>query len=127
MSYFTSCGFLTLFLSTFSGVILASESTAAAGSLGAQGLNQTIMLVMLFVVFYFMLIRPQSKRAKAHQLLIKQLTQGDEVVTSGGLMGRVVRLTDDVVVLMLAEGIEVKVQRGAIAQALVKGTIKSFN
>ncbi len=85
-----------------------------------------IMLGGFFAIFYFMLWRPQSKRAKEQKQMISSLTKGDEVVTSGGILGKVSKITDAFVVLTLSEGVEVLVQKQAVAGCLPKGTIKAI-
>ncbi|MCB1648802.1 MAG: preprotein translocase subunit YajC [Pseudomonadales bacterium] len=80
----------------------------------------------MFVLFYFILWRPQSKRAKEHRELVSSLTKGDEVLTSGGLLGKVTKVSDDYVTLQVAEGVELSLQKASIAAALPKGTIKSI-
>jgi len=103
----------------------AAASTAAnAGSGGA--ITQGIMLAAFAVIFYFLFIRPQSKRAKEHQQLVTGLQKGDEVVTTGGLLGKITKLSDNFFVMMIADGVEVPVQRNAIAMSVPKGTIKSL-
>ena len=86
---------------------------------------QFLPLVLIFVVFYFLLIRPQSKRAKEHAAMVAALEVGAEVVTSGGILGKVVELADQYLVVEIAEGVHVKVQRHTVSQVLPKGTIKS--
>ena len=76
-------------------------------------------------LFYFMLIRPQQKRAKQHQALISKLAVGDEVVTTGGLLGRLTEVGDTFITLEIAEGVRVKVQKAQVAQLMPKGTLKS--
>lgn len=80
----------------------------------------------MIVLFYLILWRPQSKRAKEHKDLISSISKGDEVMTSGGLLGKVVRVDDDYLALEVAEGVELKMQRSSIAAALPKGTIKQI-
>lgn len=89
-------------------------------------LVQFLFLGGFILLFYFLLWRPQSKRAKEHRQLIAGLDKGDEVVTSGGIAGRIVRVKDDFVVIQVAEGVEVKVQKVAVAAALPKGTLKEI-
>jgi len=99
----------------------------AAASAPAQGspFVTLIMLGVLFAAFYFILIRPQAKRAKEHKSMIAALAKGDEVVTGGGVLGRVTNLGEAYVTVDIAEGVEIKVQRQAIQTVLPKGTIKS--
>ena len=97
-----------------------------AGAPGGTAGLDLILLVVLMVVFYFFLIRPQLKRAREHRELVSSLEKGDEVVTAGGLLGRINRLTEDFVVLEIAENLEVKVQRQHVQATLPKGTLKSI-
>ena len=83
-------------------------------------------LILIFVVFWFLLIRPQQKKAKEHKQMVEALKKGDEVITSGGLVGRVKNVGDDFVVLEVGDGLEVHVQRVAVASLLPKGTLKSL-
>jgi preprotein translocase subunit YajC len=103
-----------------------SDAYAQGG--GAQGspFPSLIMLVVLFALFYFLLIRPQQKRAKEHREMTEKLAKGDEVVTQGGMLGRITKVGDGFVSVEVAEGTEVKVQRMAVASLLPKGTIKSI-
>jgi len=82
-------------------------------------------LVLIFVVFYFLLIRPQTKRAKEHQAMVKSLEAGAEVVTAGGIIGKVTELSDQFLTVEIADGVQVKVQRHTVSQVLPKGTVKS--
>lgn len=92
----------------------------------SDGTFSLVMIVVIFVLFYFMLIRPQNRRAKEHKDLISSLKKGDEVITSGGLLGKVTSLDEQFIKISLAEGVEVSLQRGAISSVLPKGTIKSL-
>jgi preprotein translocase subunit YajC len=92
------------------GIAYAANGTAPAGG----GLMSFIPLILIFVVFYFLLIRPQQKKAKEHQNFLSNLKKGDEVVTSGGIHGRITGLTDVVVTLEIAEGVKIKVNRPSI-------------
>ena len=84
-----------------------------------------IMLGVLFAAFYFILIRPQAKRAKEHKAMITALAKGDEIVTGGGVLGKVTNLSDGYITVDIADGVEIKVQRQAVQTVLPKGTIKS--
>jgi len=81
-------------------------------------------LVLMFVVLYFVMIRPQMKRQKEHKAMIEALAKGDEIVTSGGLLGKVSKLGETFVQLEVANGVELQVQRSAVVQVLPKGTFK---
>jgi preprotein translocase subunit YajC len=84
-----------------------------------------LLMVIIFVVFYLLLIRPQMKRAKEHKKMVETLDKGDEVVTSGGLLGRITEVGDNFVSLEIANGVQVKVQKPAVAALVPKGTMKS--
>ncbi|MDY6943348.1 MAG: preprotein translocase subunit YajC [Pseudomonadota bacterium] len=84
-------------------------------------------LVVLFVLFYFLLIRPQTKRAKQHREMVAAISKGDEVTTNGGLAGRVTEVGDNFLELEIADKVVVKVQRQAIGSVLPKGTLKKKN
>ena len=97
----------------------------AGAPAGDGGMIQLVMLVVLFVVFYFLLIRPQTKRVKEHKKMVESLEKGDEVITNGGLLGRISQLGDNFLVLEVATNTEVKVQRQSVAAVMPKGTMKS--
>jgi len=101
-------------------------SSAYAQDAAPQGgLMSFLPLILIFVVFYFMLIRPQMKRAKEHRQMVSALAKGDEVVTNGGLLGKITDVGESFVTLQLADSVEVKIQRHAVASVMPKGTIKS--
>lgn len=101
-------------------------SNAYAQDAAAQGgLMSFLPLIVIFAVFYFMLIRPQMKRAKEHKQLVSQLAKGDEVITNGGILGKITDVSDAFVTLELTENVKIKVQRQAVANIMPKGTIKS--
>jgi len=104
---------------------LISDAMAQGG--GAQGspFPSLIMLVVLFALFYFLLIRPQQKRQKEHREMTAKLAKGDEVVTQGGVLGRITKVGDNFVTLEVADGTEIRVQRMAVASLMPKGTMKS--
>jgi len=97
---------------------------AAAGPADG-GLLGFLPLILIFVLFYFLLIRPQTKRAKEHKQMVEALSKGDEVVTNGGLLGRATDVEDSFVTLEIADGVQVKIQRNAVASLVPKGTIKN--
>ncbi|HVE49104.1 MAG TPA: preprotein translocase subunit YajC [Casimicrobiaceae bacterium] len=84
-------------------------------------------MILIFVVFYFLLIRPQQKKAKEHRAMLTALQKGDEVVTAGGVVGRVSKLSDQYASIEVAPSVEMNVQRSAISQLLPKGTIKTLS
>jgi preprotein translocase subunit YajC len=103
-------------------------SSAFAQTIGGGDMQSSLMsmlpLVLMFVVLYFVMIRPQMKRQKEHRTMIDALAKGDEVATSGGLLGRVTRMGDVYLGVEIANGVEVQLQRSAVIQVLPKGTIK---
>lgn len=88
------------------------------------GLMGLLPLIIIFVLFYFLLIRPQQKRAKEHRKMVADLAKGDEVVTNGGLVGRITDLDDNFVTLEVAKGVAVRIQRHAVQALLPKGSVK---
>ena len=105
--------------------LISSAFAQDAPAGGPGGLASFLPLIVIFAVFYFMLIRPQMKRAKEHRNLVAQLGKGDEVVTSGGLLGKITALSDAFVTVEIAEGVQIKLQRNAVTTVMPKGTIKS--
>ncbi len=103
---------------------LADTPAASSGAPGGS-FASILMLLGFVVIFYLLLWRPQAKRAKEHRNLISNLAKGDEVVTSGGIMGKIAQLTDDYVVLEIADNVIIKVQKGSIGNVLPKGTLKA--
>jgi len=98
----------------------------AQGASGQESLMSLLPLVLIFVVFYFLLIRPQTKRQKEHREMVAALKVGDEVTTAGGLLGKVTELKEDFVKVQLADNVVVTVQRHTISAVMPKGTIKSL-
>lgn len=103
-----------------------SDALAAAPQGQGDPLMSFLPLIFIFVVFYFLLIRPQAKKAKEHKQMVEALAKGDEVVTNGGLLGRIAKVGDNFIELDIAEGTTVKVQRQAVANLMPKGTIKGL-
>jgi preprotein translocase subunit YajC len=106
------------------GNAYAQAAPAAGGGMDLLGL---LPLILMFVFLYFLLIRPQAKRAKEHRTMIQALQKGDEVVTAGGTVGRITRIGDQYVSVEIAPSVEVQVQRSSIQTLLPKGTIKSLS
>lgn len=104
---------------------MAATAPASASAQG-DGSFSLIMIAVIFVLFYFMLIRPQNKRAKQHRELINQLKKGDEIVTSGGILAKVINLDEQYIKVALAQGVEMMIQRAAVTSVLPKGTIESL-
>lgn len=111
-------------MSFFISSAMAQEAGAAApGGFDSMSL---IFLVGFVAIFYLMIWRPQAKRAKDHKNLIGGLSAGDEVVTNGGILGKVRKVTDEFIVIEVSEGQELKFQKGAVVAALPKGTLKAI-
>lgn len=109
--------------------MLMSATADAAGPAAGQGssiISQVIFFGGFILIFYFLIWRPQAKRAKEHKALMSGLSKGDEVVTNGGMAGRITKVTDDFVVLEVADKVEIKVQKASVATALPKGTLKDI-
>jgi len=104
--------------------LIASAYAQDAAPQGG-GLMSFLPLIIIFVIFYFLLIRPQMKRAKEHRQLVANLAKGDEIVTSGGLLGKILEVEDTFVTVELADNVVVRVQRHAVTSVMPKGTVKS--
>jgi preprotein translocase subunit YajC len=105
--------------------LLISPAYAQAAQQAPSPWTMPLMLVMFFAVFYFFVIRPQSKRAKEHRAMLSALAKGDEVVTAGGIVGRVEALGDAFVTVEVADGVRIRLQRHSITAVLPKGTLKA--
>lgn len=103
-----------------------AEGGPAAAAEAPLFANPLVMLGIMVVFFYFFIIRPQNKRNKEQKLLMEGLSKGDEVVVTGGMLGKVVKVTDDFVVVEVAANTEIRFQKAAITATLPKGTIKSI-
>jgi len=101
----------------------AQAAPAAGGDL-TSSLTSMLPLVLMFVVLYFIMIRPQMKKQKEHRAMIDALAKGDEVATAGGMLGRVTALGEGTLTVQVAPGVEVQMQRSAVVQVLPKGTLK---
>ena len=111
------------------GLLALMPALARPQDPGAQGMGvmgQVIFFAGFILIFYFLIWRPQSKRAKEHKALMSGLNKGDEVVTSGGVAGKITKVTDDFIVVEVADNVEIKVQKVAVAAALPKGTLKDI-
>jgi len=100
----------------------AYAQTAAGGA--ESSLFSLLPLVLMFVVLYFIIIRPQMKKQKEHKAMIEALAKGDEVIIAGGVLGRVAKLGDSMINVEVASGVELQVQRASVVQVLPKGTFK---
>ena len=110
--------------------MLISNAYAQAAAGGAGGPVETIMqfmpIILMFVVLYFLMIRPQQKKAKEHKALLEGLGKGDEVVTASGMVGRITKVGDDFVSIAIADNVDIQMQKGAISLVLPKGTLKNL-
>jgi len=107
--------------------VFISSAFAQGAPAAAPGFDMTMfMIIGMFVLMYFFMIRPQQKRAKEHRTMLDALQKGDEVVTSGGVAGRVIKLSEQYVTLEVATETEIVVQRSAVQMTLPKGTLKTL-
>ncbi len=109
-------------MSFFISDAMAQAAPAAQGNPIASFLP----LILLFVVFYFLLIRPQQKKAKEHKQMVESLKKGDEIVTQGGILGKVTQVGETYLTVEIADGVEIRVQNHAVAAVLPKGTLKNL-
>lgn len=107
-------------------MLISPAWAQSAGGAQGGGIESLVLIVLMFGVLYFLMIRPQMKRAKEHKSLIESLQKGDEVITAGGMIGRISRISDNYVTLEVSNGVEIQVQRPAIQLVLPKGTIKNI-
>jgi preprotein translocase subunit YajC len=106
-----------------SSAFAQTAPAAAAGGDVMSSLQGMLPLVLMFVVLYFVMIRPQMKRQKEHKAMIEALAKGDEIATAGGLLGKVTKLSEATLTIEIASGVEVQMQRHAVVQVLPKGSI----
>jgi preprotein translocase subunit YajC len=104
--------------------ISSAYAQAAAGGDMSSSLVSMLPIVLMFVVLYFVMIRPQMKRQKEHKAMVDALAKGDEVATSGGMLGKVTKLGDTMLSIEIANGVEVQLQRHAVVQVMPRGTMK---
>ncbi len=106
--------------------MLINPAWAQGAPAAGGGFESLILIVLMFGVLYFLMIRPQMKRAKEHKTMIEALQKGDEVVTTGGILGRVTRINESYVTLEVSSNVEIQIQRPAVQLVLPKGTIKNI-
>ncbi len=107
-----------------------ADAGAAAANTASQSTDPLASLILpigLVVLFYFFLIRPQSKRQKEHKLMVSELKKGEEVLTSGGILGKISKVSDDFITLEIAKDVSLQIQKSAIQTIMPKGTIKEQN
>ena len=107
-------------------LISIAHAQAATAADPSSSLMQFLPLILMFVVLWFLMIRPQQKRAKEHKGMLEALVKGDEVIAGGGIAGKIIKVGDTFVCLELAENVQVQVQKQAIQLVLPKGTIKTL-
>ena len=107
-------------------MIGTAYAQAAGAAQGTDTLMGMLPIILMFVVLYFLMIRPQMKRAKEQKTMLEALQKGDEVVAAGGVVGRITKLSDQYVTLEIAPNTEIVVQRGAVQVSLPKGTLKTL-
>ncbi|MBC7206033.1 MULTISPECIES: preprotein translocase subunit YajC [Methyloversatilis] len=107
-------------------LISPAYAQAAGAADPTGGIMGLLPIVLMFVVLWFLMIRPQMKRAKEHKSMVEALAKGDEVVTQGGVAGRIVKVSDNFITVELAPNVEVAVQRQAVSTVLPKGTLKAL-
>lgn len=106
--------------------LISTAHAAPAAQQGPSMMANLLMIAVFIAIFYFLIWRPQAKRAKEQKNLLGNLQKGDEVVTNGGIAGKIVKVSDDFVVLEVSDTVELKFQKGAIAATLPKGTLKAI-
>lgn len=107
--------------------MLINDAWAQAAAPGGADLMSMLPILLMFVVLYFVMIRPQMKRAKEHKAMVDALQKGDEVIAAGGVLGRVSKVAENYVTLEIANNVEIRVQRPAVQVVLPKGTIKGVD
>lgn len=112
-------------MSLLNTAFAAGTATTAAGP-AQSGTGTILFLVLFFCIFYFLVIRPQSKKAKEHRVLLNKLSQGDEVIMNSGVLGTIVKIDEQYLNLQVADGVILTIQRGAIQSTLPKGTLASL-
>jgi len=105
--------------------LISTAYAQGTGAAGPSGMGALLLPVIMIVVFYFLLIRPQSKRAKEHRAMVAALEVGAEIATNGGILGKVTEVSEQFLTVEIAPGVNVKIQRHTVAQVLPKGTLKS--
>ena len=106
--------------------MLINEAWAQSGAPLGADIWSMMPIILMFVLLYFIMIRPQMKRAKEHKTMVEALQKGDEVVAAGGVVGKISKLNDNYITLQIADSVEIRVQRAAVQLLLPKGTIKGI-
>ncbi|MEE8364643.1 MAG: preprotein translocase subunit YajC [Gammaproteobacteria bacterium] len=103
-----------------------NDAMAQTADSGSGGILSFLPLIILFVVFYFLLIRPQQKKAKQHKNMVAALKKGDEIITNGGVLAKITDVGENFLTCQIAEKVEIKIQSHAVSTVLPKGTIKGL-
>jgi preprotein translocase subunit YajC len=106
--------------------VLISNAYAQAAPAGAMDIMSFLPIILMFAVLYFLMIRPQQKKAKEHRALLEALAKGDEVVTNSGVAGRITKVGDEFLSVEIAENVEIRMQKGAVVVVLPKGSLKNL-
>jgi preprotein translocase subunit YajC len=106
--------------------VIVSPAYAQAAAGGEPGIMGFLPIILMFVLLYFLMIRPQMKRAKEQKAMVESLQKGDEVITAGGVLGRITKIADPYVTLQIAPNTEISVQKAAVSTVLPKGTLKTL-
>jgi preprotein translocase subunit YajC len=106
--------------------VIVSPAYAQAAVGGEPGIMGFLPIILMFVLLYFLMIRPQMKRAKEQKAMVESLQKGDEVITAGGVLGRITKIADPYVTLQIAPNTEISVQKAAVSTVLPKGTLKTL-
>ena len=107
-------------------MLISNAYAQAAGAVPANDLTQYLLPVLMVGIFYFLMIRPQMKKAKEHKALLSNLAKGDEVLTASGILGRVIKVGENSLSIEIADKIEIQMQKASITTILPKGTLKSL-
>lgn len=112
-------------LVTLSSLLLTGSAFAEGGAFGGSAMSSILMLVAFFAIFYFLLIRPQMKRNKEQRKMISELSKGDEVMTNGGIIGKIIKVGDNYTEVEITDNVVIKVQKSAVSGVLPKGSVKT--
>jgi preprotein translocase subunit YajC len=107
-------------------IVSPAYAQAAPAAGGEPGIMGFLPIILMFVLLYFLMIRPQMKRAKEQKAMVESLQKGDEVITAGGVLGRITKIADPYVTLQIAPNTEISVQKAAVSTVLPKGTLKTL-
>ena len=113
-------------MSFFISAAHAAEQTAGEAAAKGGGLSTMLLFAVIFLLFYMLMIRPQNKRAKAHRTMVQGLNKGDEVITSGGILGTITSVDDDYLSVEIANNVPIRLQKACVTASLPKGTCKAI-